>query len=73
MSKTWTAVQSRSLPNLQVLSLNGREVGFIYKPKDSSTDKNAWRCHSGIGDANQFLGHNYDARDARKMVERSVS
>ena len=39
----WQRVQNQSLPNLNVLLINGEYVGFVYKPRDSKTDKNAWR------------------------------
>lgn len=63
----WKKVNS--LPNLHVLSINGVERGFVYKPYDNPTDKNAWRCHWGIGHSNKFLGHEWTKDLAYKAVE----
>lgn len=68
----WNKVANRSLPNLHVLSRDGREVGFIYKPNDTKGDKNAWRSHSGIGDNNVFLGHVWSKADAQEKVEGAI-
>jgi hypothetical protein len=59
-----------SLPNLNVLYLNGVEVGFVYKPLDSKTDKNAWRMHRGIGDDTKFLGWNNTKTGAQRFLEK---
>lgn len=59
-----------SLPNLNVLYLNGVEVGFVYKPHDSKTDKNEWRMHRGIGDATKFLGWNNTKTGAQRFLEK---
>jgi hypothetical protein len=52
--------------------MNGdKELGFITKPKDTRTDKNAWRLHQGIGANNNFLGHEYNKGLAMKQVEKA--
>ena len=68
----WKKVKN-SLPNLHVLFYKGKEVGFITKPNDTKFDKNAWRCHSGIGKFNHFLGHEYNMGMAMRNVEEACS
>lgn len=51
---TWKFIEAS---NVHVLMHNDVEVGFITKPKDTKTDKNAWRIHKGIGETNEFIGH----------------
>ncbi len=65
----WKRVQS-SLPNLNVLYVEGVEVGFVYKPHDTKTDKNEWRIHRGIGEATQFMGWNNTKTGAQKLLEK---
>ena len=66
----WKTVKGQSLPNLLVLeTTDGKELGFIYKPKDSRTDKNAWRIHKGIGECNVFVGHDYDKNSSKSKLE----
>jgi len=60
-----------SLPNLQVLIIGEREIGFIEKPHDTRGDKNAWRCFLGIGDSAKFLGHRWTETAAKAVVESS--
>jgi hypothetical protein len=67
----WRKVQSLSLPNLFVLMDGEKELGFITKPKDTRFDKNAWRCHSGIGENTSFLGHEYNKGMAMRQVEKT--
>jgi hypothetical protein len=50
--------------------INETEVGFIYKPKDSKSDKNEWRIHRGIGDITQFMGWNPTKTGAQKLLEK---
>jgi len=71
MTKKW-ASRKNSLPNLHVYLINDREKGFIYKLKDSKTDKNAWCCNLGIGFENVFLGHATSKAAAKKKVEKSI-
>jgi len=51
---TFKRAQSQSLPNLYVGTVDDKVVGFIYKPENSKTDKNAWRSYVGIGDKANF-------------------
>jgi len=57
------------MPNLNVLMVGDKESGFIYKPKNTASDKNAWRVYLGIGDANKFLGHAWSMVDAKRKLE----
>ena len=54
---------------VHVLYVAGSEVGFICKPPDTKTDKNAWRIHKGIGEGNEFLGHEWTMHEAKKILE----
>ena len=60
------------MPNLFVLERNGVEVGFIQKPNDTKTDKNAWRLYRGVGPTNVFLGHEWNKKLAMSQVEKDV-
>lgn len=71
MKHVWNRVAS-SLPNLNVLMINGKEAGFIEKPKDTRTDRNAWRVYVGIGDSNKFVGHAWSKPDAQRLLESVV-
>lgn len=64
--------QSQSLPNLYVGTVDDKVVGFIYKPENSKTDKNAWRSYVGIGDKAKFLYHTWDMNDAMEAVKLAV-
>ena len=59
-----------SLPNLNVLYVKGTEVGFVYKPHDSKTDKNEWRIHRDIGDNTKFLAWNPTKTGAQRFLEK---
>jgi hypothetical protein len=65
----WVRVTS-SLPNLNVLVVEGVEVGFVYKPHDSKTDKNEWRIHRDIGDNTKFLAWNPTKTGAQRFLEK---
>ena len=69
---TFKRVKNQSLPNLYVGKKDGVEVGFIYKPTDSKSDRNAWRSYVGIGDKAQFLYHTWDMNDAMEAVKLAV-
>jgi len=71
MNHTWSRVKT-SLPNLNVLEMNGVKQGFIYKPKDSKTDKNAWRVYLGIGDAARSIGFSWSMPGAKRLLESLV-
>ena len=64
--------QSQSLPNLYVGTVDDKVVGFIYKPENSKTDKNAWRSYVGVGDKAKFLYHTWDMNDAMEAVQLAV-
>ncbi len=66
-SAVWRKVNSRSLPNLNVLAVNGQDFGFIEKPLDSRTDKIMWRVFKGIGQSAFFVGH------AKTVLESQIS
>jgi len=65
-------VQNQSLPNLYSGTINGEIVGFIYKPTDTKSDKNAWRSYVGVGDKAKFLYHTWDMNDAMEAVQLAV-
>jgi hypothetical protein len=65
----WVRVTS-SLPNLNVLVVEGVEVGFVYKPHDPKTDKNEWRIHRDIGDNTKFLAWNPTKTGAQRFLEK---
>lgn len=46
-----------STPNLKVLKFKGAEVGYIWKPKDTKTDKNAWKVCKGIGEKSVLIAN----------------
>lgn len=60
----WQRVKQQNLPNLNVALVNGEYVGFIYKPNDTKSDKNAWRIYKGVGDKAVFLGHEWNKQSA---------
>ena len=61
---------SPSLPNLHVLFLGGKGVAFITKPKDTRTDKNAWRMFRVLEDEeSEFMGHNWSKAEACKFLQ----
>ena len=70
---TFNRVKNQSLPNLYVATKDGVTVGFIYKPTDSKSDRNAWRSYVGIGDKAQFLYHTWDMNDAMEAVKLAVN
>lgn len=55
----WKNIPQPSKASFFVLCNGPKELGFIHKPKDTRTDKNAWRVHLGIGANNQFIGHEW--------------
>jgi len=69
---TFKRAQSQSLPNLYVGTVDDKVVGFIYKPENSKTDKNAWRSYVGVGDKAKFLYHTWDMNDAMEAVQLAV-
>jgi hypothetical protein len=71
--KQWIKVPSVVLPNLRVLKHGVKEVGFIEKPRDTRTDKNSWRCWSGIGEQAKFVGHAETEEQAMANVQQAVA
>jgi len=69
---TFKRAQSQSLPNLYVGTVDDKVVGFIYRPENSKTDKNAWRSYVGVGDKAKFLYHTWDMNDAMEAVQLAV-
>jgi hypothetical protein len=65
----WQRVQNRSLPNLNILKVNGDYVGFIYKPRDTVADKNMWRIYRGVGEWAEFVGHSYTKTSAMRSIK----
>lgn len=70
---TFTRVKMQSLPNLYSGTINGEVVGFIYKPTDTKSDRNAWRSYVGFGDNAKFLYHTWDMNDAMEAVQLAVN
>jgi hypothetical protein len=70
---TFKRARSQSLPNLYVGTVDDKVVGFIYKPENSKTDKNAWRSYVGVGDKAKFLYHTWDMNDAMEAVQLAVN
>ena len=70
---TFTRVKMQSLPNLYSGTINGEVVGFIYKPTDTKSDRNAWRSYVGFGDNAEFLYHTWDMNDAMEAVQLAVN
>lgn len=69
VNSSWQRVVSRSTSNFNVLTVDGKEVGFVYKPKDNRSDRNAWRVHLGLGNDTRFMGHTWNLRDAKRLLE----
>lgn len=70
----WLTIPQLGRGPLRVLvHEDGRELGSIQKPRDTRTDKNAWRCYKGIGGACQFLGHEWSEKEAKQKVLDSVA
>lgn len=68
----WKPVKN-SLPNLNVLSNGGVEIGFVYKPNDTKTDKCAWLVHTGIGEKNKFVGFEWTEAKAKQRLEKQFN
>lgn len=69
MKSHWTKPKNQSLSNLNVLVVDGIEVGFICKPKDSKCSINMWRVYRGVGESNKFLCHCATKALAVKQLE----
>ena len=59
-----------STPNLHVLKFRGNEVGYIWKPKDSKSDKNAWKVCKGIGEKSVMIANDsFDKNHAMNQLQ----
>lgn len=68
----WKNIPQLSKASFFVLCNGEKELGFIHKPKDTRTDKNAWRVHLGIGQNNQFIGHEWSKKAAQKLLLKNI-
>jgi hypothetical protein len=71
--KRWKRVFNNSLPDLRVLEINGIERGFVYKPHDTKTERNAWRIYKGIGTSNVFVGHQWTLEQSKSCLEETFN
>lgn len=69
---SYTKMPSKSLSNLHIANVDGSPVGFIFKPKDTKSDKNFWRSYIGIGDNAKFLGHSSSKQSAMTSLNWAV-
>lgn len=69
MKYHWKKVKQLGGAILKVLVVDNQEMGFIFHPKDTKTDKNAWRIHKGIGFANQFICHKWTEKEAKDQLK----
>ena len=69
MNSHWTKPKNQLLSNLNVLVVDGIEVGFICKPRDDKFNKNMWRVYRGVGESNRFLCHCATKALAVKQLE----
>lgn len=65
----WEQKQSRCLANLHVLTVNGKEIGMIFKPGAEPGSRSPWRLYRGIGDQAEHLGWAWTKRDAMRFME----
>jgi hypothetical protein len=73
MNKTWKRVKYTNLPNLHVLSVDGKEVGFVTKPNDDKFNKNMWRVFKGIGYEACMLCHESGLPQAKQTLEKELN
>ena len=64
----WKQIAQLDKSALFVLCDGNKELGFIHKPKDTRTDKNAWRVHLGIGEKKQNNWPRMDKKSGPKFV-----
>jgi hypothetical protein len=65
-------VNGTSIPNLWVVSLEGKDMGMVDKPRDTGGDRNYWRAYHGTGHSVRFLGHRSTRSGAMSLVEKSI-
>jgi len=68
----WKNIPQLSKASFFVLCDGEKELGFIHKPKDTRTDKNAWRVHLGIGETNKMIGHEWSKKAAQKLLLKNI-
>lgn len=68
----WKQIPQLSKASFFVLCNGSKELGFIHKPKDTKTDKNAWRVHIGIGESNKRIGHEWSKKAAQNLLMKSI-
>lgn len=64
----WKKVENRSLPNLNVLEVDGKDVGFIFRFKDTPSTKDMWKLFVGIGIDAKYLGSLSSKTDAKNEL-----
>ena len=62
----------KSLQNGAILLRNQIVVGFVTKPDDTETDKNAWRTFVAIGVKAQLIAHTWSLAAAKSFLEQHV-
>jgi len=66
--KTWTPVKT-NLPNLHLLTIEGKKIGFTFNPGSSPGELNAWRIFLGIGENARLVGHAWTLPSAKRILE----
>lgn len=56
MTITTKKITGTSIQGLEVVLVNGREVGFVTKLRDTRTDRNPFKAFTGIGESAKFVG-----------------
>jgi hypothetical protein len=60
--------KQRSVPNLYLATINGKEVGLIYKLSKNSS----WVSCIGVGETAKLIGRSSSFQGARQLVSLSV-
>ena len=68
MKTTLAKVKIGDFLAFTVADNTGKILGLICKPRDTRTDKNAWRAFRGIGHGQAFLGHSWTKNGAAGVV-----
>lgn len=66
--KTWSPIKT-NLPNLHLLTIGGREVGFTFNPGSDPGERNAWRVFLGIGADARLVAHAWTLPSAKRILE----
>ena len=56
---TLVKIETRNFDSLKAVVLDGREIGFLTKGKNTRTDKHPWKMYLGKGHTSQLLGFTY--------------